>query len=548
MSATSSRVSTSMRAATILLLFICSPHPSLVSAGDREGPVPLSAEFWGQIFAIGALVICSGIVAGLTLGLMSQDATNLAILSAAGTAKQKKHAARIMPIRKNGHLLLTALLLTNTVLNETLPILCDGLFGKGYVAVIISTALIVLFSEILPQAICSRHGLAIGAFFAIPVRVLIGFWYILAWPIAKLLDMLLGKHNGVMYGVAELRELIGLHGEQVPGSHHADGPLENGTVQVLRNTLDLSMRTAGDLVDPSRQPFMLHVDTQLDRVVMNSILQSDCVSIPVYKYSKSNDDDDDVHGDVHRILLGVLRTKCLSILDPADKTPLKKIALEPLLQVPAATSAITLLQLLQNNPSRMAEVYMPIKRASSEGATMSCSYPSNEHSLADLESKKCNSSYLSERSSNASCCITRIFRHHRRSNEHKSNEGQKDSISQQVPDLRDSYPSSYCEPYVRESLILGVVTLDELLAKLTAGGEEDITLTNILIHSNEGHDAADKESIHLHHETYMSDSRSDRVIAKQSNADKCRSSVKSSNSSTTESTAISTTHSQNNGL
>ena len=62
---------------------------------------------------------------------MSLDSTNLAILSAAGTAKQQKHAAKIMPIRKNGHLLLTSLLLTNTVLNETLPILCDGLFGEG---------------------------------------------------------------------------------------------------------------------------------------------------------------------------------------------------------------------------------------------------------------------------------------------------------------------------------------------------------------------------------------------------------------------------------
>ncbi|KAI7883694.1 hypothetical protein K492DRAFT_184560 [Lichtheimia hyalospora FSU 10163] len=91
----------------------------------------LSAQFWGQIIAIIALVVCSGIVAGLTLGLMSQDVTNLAILSAAGTPKQRKYAARIMPIRKNGHLVLTALLLTNTVLNETLPVLIDGLFGQG---------------------------------------------------------------------------------------------------------------------------------------------------------------------------------------------------------------------------------------------------------------------------------------------------------------------------------------------------------------------------------------------------------------------------------
>lgn len=155
---------------------------------------------------------------------MSQDTTNLSILAVAGSDKQKRHAAKIVPLRKNGHLLLTSLLLTNTVLNETLPVLCDSLFGKGhfkvvkegthygkerlmmyihlgYIAVIISTALIVLFSEILPQAVCSRHGLAIGAFFAIPVRILIAVWYIIAWPIAKILDCLLGQHEGVSYSV-----------------------------------------------------------------------------------------------------------------------------------------------------------------------------------------------------------------------------------------------------------------------------------------------------------------------------------------------------------
>lgn len=153
---------------------------------------------------------------------MSQDTTNLSILAVAGSEKQKRHAAKIIPLRKNGHLLLTSLLLTNTVLNETLPILCDSLFGQGYfqhvqrgnirgrelihvligyVAVIISTALIVLFAEILPQAICSRHGLAIGAFFAIPVRILIVVWYIIAWPVAKVLDCLLGKHEGVSYSI-----------------------------------------------------------------------------------------------------------------------------------------------------------------------------------------------------------------------------------------------------------------------------------------------------------------------------------------------------------
>ncbi|KAI9314095.1 hypothetical protein BX666DRAFT_1970143 [Dichotomocladium elegans] len=118
---------------SFLLLLICT---NLVSAETDETIVSLSTTFWLHILAIGALITCSGIVAGLTLGLLSQDATNLAIISAAGTPQQRKYASRIIPIRKNGHLLLTSLLLTNTVLNETLPILCDSLFGKGRVKIL----------------------------------------------------------------------------------------------------------------------------------------------------------------------------------------------------------------------------------------------------------------------------------------------------------------------------------------------------------------------------------------------------------------------------
>lgn len=62
---------------------------------------------------------------------MSLDTTNLSILQIAGTPQQQYYASRIIPIRKNGHILLATLLLTNTVLNETLPILFDGIFSKG---------------------------------------------------------------------------------------------------------------------------------------------------------------------------------------------------------------------------------------------------------------------------------------------------------------------------------------------------------------------------------------------------------------------------------
>lgn len=78
-----------------------------------------------------------------------------------------KYALRIQPIRKNGHLLLVTLLLGNVLINETLPIIMDDVMGGGGIyAILVSSALIVIFGEIIPQAVCSRFGLAVGAFFA----------------------------------------------------------------------------------------------------------------------------------------------------------------------------------------------------------------------------------------------------------------------------------------------------------------------------------------------------------------------------------------------
>lgn len=56
----------------------------------------------------------------------------------------------------------------NVFSNETLPVISEKVIGSGLISVAISTVLIVIFAEILPQAICSTHGLAIGAAMAVP--------------------------------------------------------------------------------------------------------------------------------------------------------------------------------------------------------------------------------------------------------------------------------------------------------------------------------------------------------------------------------------------
>lgn len=115
-----------------------------------------------QVVLIAFLVCLSGLFAGLNLGLMSLDKNELRVIAASGTDTEKRYAKAIEPLRQRGNYLLCSILLSNVLINSTLTVLLDQL-TSGIIAVISSTMSIVIFGDIIPQAICSRHGLAVGA-------------------------------------------------------------------------------------------------------------------------------------------------------------------------------------------------------------------------------------------------------------------------------------------------------------------------------------------------------------------------------------------------
>lgn len=68
------------------------------------------------------------------------------------------HASKIAPIRANGNLLLCTLLLGNVSVNALLSILLADIAG-GLIGFLVSTAVITIFGEIVPQSVCSRYAL-----------------------------------------------------------------------------------------------------------------------------------------------------------------------------------------------------------------------------------------------------------------------------------------------------------------------------------------------------------------------------------------------------
>jgi metal transporter CNNM len=107
---------------------------------------------------ITVLIFFSALFSGLTLGLMGLDKYELKRKVELGNADAQK----VYPLRKQGNLLLTTLLVGNVAVNAALSIFL-GSIASGLVAGVVATVLIVIFGEIIPQSVFSRFALKLGA-------------------------------------------------------------------------------------------------------------------------------------------------------------------------------------------------------------------------------------------------------------------------------------------------------------------------------------------------------------------------------------------------
>ncbi|KAJ8075770.1 hypothetical protein PM082_021400 [Marasmius tenuissimus] len=304
---------------------------------------------------IPALVLLSGLFAGLTLGYMSLDETQLNVLSISGTPSQRKYAQKIIPVRKNGHLLLVTLLLANMIVNESLPVISDPVLGGGIPSVAVSTTLIVIFAEIIPQSIFTRHGLYLGAKLAGLTKCLIYGLGIISWPVAKFLEFVLGPHHGIIYRRGELKELIAMHSSV--GSHGGD--LKSDTVTIIGATLDLQEKVVRQAMTPIKDVFMLSVESSLDYELLRKICETGHSRVPVYEEVEVPAPPP--HGSGPRTrkvkkILGILLVKQCVLLDPKDAIPLRKIRLNKVPTVPQNEPLLGILDKFQEGRSHMAIV------------------------------------------------------------------------------------------------------------------------------------------------------------------------------------------------
>eukprot|EP00127_Corallochytrium_limacisporum_P001577 Clim_evm30s66 gene=Clim_evmTU30s66 len=304
---------------------------------DEILPLPATIVF------IIVLMILSGLFSGLNLGLMSLDPRALQIVTKTGEASERKYANAILPLRKRGNLLLCTLLLGNVLVNSTLTVLLESVAG-GLFAVFGATALIVIFGEITPQAICSRHGLLIG-YYTLPITYFfMAVTFIASWPISKCLDFALGEEVGIVYKREQLKYLLMLTKDDVD--------MNKGEVDIVAGALDFGRKAAEEVMTKLADVVMIDANAILDFETIGNMVQSGHSRIPVYEGEREN-------------IIGVVFAKDLAFVDPDDNMPVRTVMSfykRPLQAVFWDATLLALLDLFKTGGAHMAVVRKVFER------------------------------------------------------------------------------------------------------------------------------------------------------------------------------------------
>ncbi|KAF9065355.1 hypothetical protein BDP27DRAFT_62255 [Rhodocollybia butyracea] len=267
-------------------------------------------SIWIKLTVCTTLVLLGGLFAGLTLGLMGLDEMHLRVLATASDSPEEKQNARkvLQLMNKGRYWVLVVLLLSNVIINESLPIFLDGAIGGGIPAILISTASIVIFGEIIPQAICVRYGLNIGAKAAPLVLALMWLTAPISYPIAQLLNYVLGANDTHTYKKSQLKSFLQFHRTGVE-------PLIEAEIGILNGALELGAKRIETIMTPMKDVVKLSAEAILDRATLAYILSSGYSRIPVY-------DSSDPSG-----FIGVLLVKKLLQYDHLLNLPIRDLPL-----------------------------------------------------------------------------------------------------------------------------------------------------------------------------------------------------------------------------
>ena len=224
----------------------------------------------------GTLIALSAICSGLNVALLSLDLADVRRQAKLG----KRHAKRALPIRRKVHFYLSGILLTNVAFASGASIFLGGEFN-GLYAVLLSTILLVVFAEIMPQAIAFNRAMKAISVFSPAIRFVSHAAYPLTKPLELLLDKLVGSHDEKLHSRRELSLLISDHQDEV------NSELDDDEVEIVRNALQLSEKRVKEIMTPVDKVYHLTERELIDAAKIDEMTAQNWSRIPVFNKDKT---------------------------------------------------------------------------------------------------------------------------------------------------------------------------------------------------------------------------------------------------------------------
>ncbi len=224
------------------------------------------------LFPVAVLLFFSALFSGLTLGLFTLSKGHLRYKAELGD----KTAERIYNVRKKGNLLLCTLILGNVTVNSILSVYI-GTLTTSAAASLISTALIVMMGEVLPQAIFARFAFKLASKTIPLAEFFIFVFYPIAKPLSMFLDRLLGEKTPTVYTKKELEKFIEYQGGLKESS------IDSDERKIMKGALSYSDKTAREIMTPRSTMVSVPFETDLSHENIDDIRECGHSRIPVYE-------------------------------------------------------------------------------------------------------------------------------------------------------------------------------------------------------------------------------------------------------------------------
>jgi len=248
----------------------------------------MTATDWLSFIIVIVCLLLSAFFAGSETALTASSRASMARLEKQGN----KRAAIVNRLLASRERLIGALLLGNNAVNIAASALATGIllvwFGPAGVlyATIVMTALIVIFSEVLPKTAAFNAPERIALLVARPMDgivrllgpILIAIEALVRWMLERM-GMKLGEDHDVLSAHERLRGAIDMF--------HREGDVEKLDRDMFGGVLDLRELVVSDVMVHRTNMISLKVDDPAEEVV-NAVIASPVTRIPLWRENPEN--------------------------------------------------------------------------------------------------------------------------------------------------------------------------------------------------------------------------------------------------------------------